>query len=329
MVPIVNLGNFDANNEAFHSLVKSWSAAMETVGFAIITNHGVDENVLQDMARAVKVFFLEKSVDEKMKFNYGSYGNPKGGYTPMGVEAVARTYEQDSTTKSPPADLVENYVIQGKFFQSASGIAGKGNFKLLHNQDLYKAGLRYYNELVRLMERIHRLSARALGVKEDFFETFYGSDPDTSLRMAHYPPLPGTIEDQQMRYGPHTDYTGFTFLYLPENDPNGLQIFVDGKWTDLGIDDYPPGSFIVNIGDLMSRWTGGKWKSTLHRVLNPPRDSKLAKMHRFSIPFFTGPRSSSLVVPVNYETMDEESRQKFKPILASDHLKFKLGLSNL
>eukprot|EP00510_Aplanochytrium_minuta_P002896 CAMPEP_0184005836 /NCGR_PEP_ID=MMETSP0954-20121128/300_1 /TAXON_ID=627963 /ORGANISM="Aplanochytrium sp, Strain PBS07" /LENGTH=315 /DNA_ID=CAMNT_0026284201 /DNA_START=86 /DNA_END=1033 /DNA_ORIENTATION=- len=300
---------------------KSWAKSMATVGFAVVSNHGVPEEVLQNMTKEMKHFFLSKSGADKMKYNYGKYGNPNGGYTKLGTESVSRSLGAE--TSSAPPDLVENYVILGEHFQNKNAERiGK------HDKSLFEAGEAYYSELVKLMEKIHRLSARALGISEDFFTDFY-SPPDTSLRLSHYPPLPDKIEDGQMRYGAHTDYTGFTFLYLPDAEAcSGLEIFVEGKWKSVTVENLPPHSFIVNIGDLMAYWSGGRWKSTLHRVANPPKNSALAKVDRFSIPFFTGPKLDSVIVPVNYESMSEEDKSRFKPVLALDHLHAKLGISN-
>lgn len=82
----------------------------------------------------------------------------------------------------------------------------------------------------------------------------------------------------------------------------------------------PERSFIVNIGDLMSVWTGGRWKATLHRVVNPSKDTKAWSNHRYSIPFFTGPRLDSCIKPFNDETG--------QGINAGDWLRRKIEQSN-
>ena len=93
-------------------------------------------------------------------------------------------------------------------------------------------------------------------------------------------PLPG-----QIRAGAHTDYGTLTILY-GKDKPGGLQAFSpEGKWIDVRP---PPGAFVVNIGDMMARWTNDRWVSTLHRVVNPPRSEDRAE--RLSIAFFHSAR---------------------------------------
>ena len=105
---------------------------------------------------------------------------------------------------------------------------------------------------------------------------------------------------------------------MDNDNVEGLQIWVDDEWKDVR--NIPERSFIVNIGDMMSLWTGGRWKATLHRVVNPSQSSRAWSNPRFSIPLFTGPRLDAIIRPFD----DDES----EGIHAGDWLRRKIAQSN-
>ena len=127
--------------------------------------------------------------------------------------------------------------------------------------------------IVSLSGSLTQLSALALDLPEDYFEPWH-SDPSIALRFVNYPdqvdpPAPG-----QLRYGAHHDYGGLTIL-RQDRAPGGLEICsADGVWSEAGV---VPESFVINVGELLSRWTNGRWRSTLHRVSNP--DPKSHRVH--------------------------------------------------
>ncbi len=135
-----------------------------------------------------------------------------------------------------------------------------------------------------LSARLMRLFARAL----DLPETFFDSSIDrhiSSVRLINYPDQPAAPLEGQLRAGAHSDYGSLTILKV-ENAPGGLQVQDrTGSWIDI---DYVPGTLVVNIGDLMAQWTNDKWVSTVHRVVNPPRNRALGS-RRISMVFFHQP----------------------------------------
>jgi isopenicillin N synthase-like dioxygenase len=171
----------------------------------------------------------------------------------------------------------------------------------------------YYRALEDVSLRVMRMLAMALDLPEDHFRPF--TDKHVSpLRANHYPeqttpPLPG-----QLRAGAHTDYGDLTVL-LPENVPGGLQVLNPfGEWVDV---EAPPGAFVCNLGDLMQRWTNDRWRSTMHRVVNPPREHATGN-RRVSFAFFHQPNYDAVIECLS-TCSGPDYPPRYPPIVASAH----------
>jgi isopenicillin N synthase-like dioxygenase len=332
MVPIVDISPFvdDAahDGETRRRVAEEWDAAMTNVGFAIITGHGVHQQTISDLREGAMQFFADDA-SSKNAYNHGPYGDPLGGYTGMGIEAVSRSRDAhgsdggaaDHAVATAPPDLVESFVFKPESPMPKPAV-------------LEKAGAAYHAALLRVLDALHRLTAASLGLPADYFASYYTPyEPETiSLRLSYYPPLsPEAQVSSAMRYGDHTDYTGYTILHQDEADvgdlaAGGLQVLMQtGEWQAV-----PPtsGAFVVNIGDLYEVWTNGRWRSTVHRVIKPPPGSAAATSPRLSIPFFTGPRNDAIIEALP-TCVDEGRPSKYAPVRALDHLLKKLQISNM
>lgn len=154
----------------------------------------------------------------------------------------------------------------------------------------------YMEAMQELGHRLMRLFALALGLEETFFDDMVHEHISTIVANFYYrqtsTPAPG-----QLRRGPHTDWGVLTILH--QDDIGGLQVHQDGHgWRDV---PFVPGSFIINIGDMMAFWTGGQWVSTLHRVLNPDAGQSNT---RLSIPYFYLPNHDAPVRPLTRSGTD-------------------------
>jgi len=329
-VPIVDIAPFvdetTHDDDARASVAAQWDIAMREVGFAIIKGHGVAPEVIAALRAGAGTFFGEP-VGSKAAYNYGPYGNPLGGYTGMGTESVSRTRDahgsdggaDEEKTKAAPPDLVESYVFHPESSKPKPPA-------------LDAVGRAYHAELLRVLDCLHRLSAASLGLERDFFAPFYTPHAEVSLRLAFYPPLSAEAQESSaVRYGEHTDYTGFTILHQDESDvgaldAGGLQVRLqNGEWYAV---PPQPGAFVVNIGDLYEVWTNGRWRSTVHRVMKPPTGSNAAASSRLSIPFFTGPHNDAIIEAMP-TCVDAEHPAKYEPVRALDHLLRKLQVSNV
>ena len=159
-----------------------------------------------------------------------------------------------------------------------------------------------------------RVFAVALKMPEDAFEPTIDK-PISALRALNYPEQAVPPKPGQLRAGAHTDYGSLTIL-LPQPGSGGLQI-VDpsGNWIDV---PPVPGAFVINIGDLMARWTNDRWVSTLHRVVNPELAAG-ASSRRQSFAFFHQPNWDQEIVCLPTCLAAGET-SKFEPVRSGPYL---------
>ncbi len=259
--------------------------ACRDIGFLVISGHGIDETLLQRIGTVSRAFF-DLDLAEKQRVARPA-SDVARGYIGLGEESVARSRGEADA----PGDLNESLMIgpvdvpDDAYFTAPD--AGRHFHPNLWPErpaalrPLYEEGFR---ALSALAATIMRGFALALDLREDHFETMIGRHI-SRLRVRNYPaqrarPLPG-----QLRVGAHCDYGSLTILRT-EDVPGGLQVMNKlGDWVDVPI---LPDTFIINIGELMARWTNDRWVATLHRVINPPR-LDAANTRRLSIVFFHNP----------------------------------------
>jgi isopenicillin N synthase-like dioxygenase len=166
----------------------------------------------------------------------------------------------------------------------------------------------YYEEVGACGADLLRAVATGLGVSGDFFAPRYTKRMQRT-QMVYYPPQPPQSDDDQFGVAPHTDYGCITLLW--QDRVGGLQVreIANETWIEA-----PPieGSFVVNVGDLLARWTNDRFRSTLHRVINA------SGRERYSIATFYDPTYTSNVDPRDLGTPDADS--KYEPVAAGDYI---------
>ncbi len=168
----------------------------------------------------------------------------------------------------------------------------------------------YYREMEHLSSVLYRIFALALNKNEEFFEDKIDKHIST-MRINYYPaqataPLPG-----QVRAGAHSDYDAFTIL---RTGSGGLQVVRrGGDWIDVPT---VPNGFVINIGDMLMRWTNDRWVSTLHRVVNPPEESR--NKSRLSIAFFHIP-NHDVTIDSFESCVAPDNPQRYASTTAGDH----------
>ena len=269
-VSTIDIAPFAAGQTADRAkVIEAVRIACEEIGFFVITGHGVDEAVVSRVYDASRAFF-DLPTQEKDKI--GETGPVLGGLMHFGLakEALAATLGGQ-----PVPDLKEALDFGPGFH---------GNPWPSHPPDLEPAWRGYFDAMSKLAATFRGIFAGALGLAPDFFEEKFQGHL-SSLRVIDYPEQPTPPAPGQLRAGAHSDYGVLTILRT-EDAPGGLQVRTrSGHWSDVR---HIPGSFVINIGDAMMRWTDDHWISTQHRVVNPPVDPG-QPTRRQSIAYFHNP----------------------------------------
>lgn len=310
-IPVMDLSPwFAASSVPRAALAQAIDDVNRTHGFLVVTGHGVSPSTIAAMDAATTAFF-DMATEDKMA-THPADPTWSRGYMPLRSRALAY-----STGAESPPDLVEYFSI-GKpdvdltdpyYDPSHSSVHYHENIWPSVPAEFRSAWTNYYLELESLAASLMGLFAVAVGLEESWFDDKVNKHC-SNLFANHYPEYHGEIEEGQLRLGAHTDYGSLTIVYQ-NNDSGGLQILSDGTWLDVPV---IPGVFVVNIGDLMARWTNDRWKSTLHRVVNPDA-GKLHGSRRLSIPFFHQPNYDALIecLPT---CQSADNPAKYAPILS-------------
>ena len=284
MIPVI-----DFNSESALDEIRK---AYTTVGFAVFTNclSDVDQEIMNLWFKKMKEFF-ELPLETKKKYSYQSETNL--GYNVMGAENVDPT---------APSDMKESYNYNDTRM----------------DESLWPTEVQFKNTALASIKIADNLSLRILEKFDTILDTGTTlvdahQNPYNTTRIIHYPAYKGELEHNQMRIGEHSDYGTITLLWQI-NDVPGLQVQdLKGEWHPV---PYAEESVIVNIGDLLQRWTNDYFKSTKHRVVNSH-----IHQERYSMPHFVDPTPGTMVECL----LDEEP--KYEPIESKEYLMWRLAQS--
>jgi isopenicillin N synthase-like dioxygenase len=315
-IPIIDLTPLAGGDPAAAATAAhDFGSALEQIGFAVVIGHGVPETLIAQTYDSVKAFFALPLAE---KLNYAIPDQAKTrGYLPVGIESVALTLDKDQ-----PADLCEALVFRN-LQREAERPPETWAPNLWPDRPVALGGhVRAYCDAVYgFARRLYRITACALDLPESYFDAAF-ADPSFSLRLVNYPDQPTPPLPNQLRYGAHHDYGGLTIL-RQDSAPGGLEICGrDGIWRDVPV---IPHSFVINVGDLMSRWTNGRWRSTLHRVVNPPRHLT-GSTQRLSMVLFTTPNEATEIACLP-TCSDSAHPPQFEPVRAGEYVQAKIAKS--
>ncbi len=264
-ISVFDLGGFErASAEEKKGLGREVDSICRETGFLAIAGHGVPEAVIEGAWRQAEAFFALPV--ERKRAAAPPYAGYPYGWLGMETESLARSREVEA-----PWDLKESFNSGpahppvGLTDPEALAFCYAANLWPNEPPGFREAWQAYYSAMEDLAARIMRVFAVALSLPEDFFAPFITA-PISALRALNYPALAAPLRPGQIRAGAHTDYGSLTIL-KPQAESRGLEIVTpDGAWRSV---PPHPGAFVVNIGDLMARWTNDRWTSTLHRVVIP------------------------------------------------------------
>ena len=264
---------------------------LRTVGFFQIVHHGVSDDVAGTCWNTTRQFF-DLPIEDKLRVE-----RPEGGlygYFPIKSESLAQSIAGMSA-----GDLKESFNAGVGAFGPVPHRPADETEAALSAPTSWPAALPelrtawkgYFDEMNRLSARLMSLFALGLGLDGNFFAGKTDRSP-SALRAINYPPQAVAPDEDQLRAGAHTDYGTLTIL-RQQSGRKGLQVRDDRSqsWVDVPAVE---GALVINIGDLMARWTNDRWTSTLHRVVNPDV-GEASSSRRQSMPFFHSANYSQLV----------------------------------
>ncbi len=301
-IPVVDLGEFlSGDPEKKKAFVNQLGKAYEEVGFVAVKNHGIANELIADLYKYVQQFFSLPS-DEKRRYEVPGLAGQRG-YTSFGKEHAKG---------SDAPDLKE-------FFQFGQTVDDNDPVKAEYPDNVTVKEVTPFTPTFREAYKAFEKSGLALmqaialylGLDEHYFDS-YLHNGNSILRSIHYPPI--THEPKSaIRAEQHEDINLITLLVGASAD--GLQILTrQNEW--VGVTSLPE-QIVVNVGDMLQRFTNNKLKSTTHRVVNPPR--QMWHTSRFSIPFFLHPKSEMSLASLE-SCIDETHPKVYGDITAGGYL---------
>jgi isopenicillin N synthase-like dioxygenase len=289
------------------------------VGFFQLVGHGVEH--AGDRAWGAMRQFFDLPIADRLSVRSPSADYPHG-YSPLAGEALGRTLGADA-----PPDLKE--VLNTGPVDPPRHEITDDDERVVWSPNLWPANLPelqsswtvYHRAMQQLADRLMRLFALALSLPETYFDS-YIDHAACGLRGICYPARTTPPEPGQLRAGTHTDYG--TLTLLRQDAVGGLEVTTrDGRW--VGVESVPD-AFVVNIGDLMAGWTNDRWRSTVHRVTDPPATAGQAYRRRFSMPFFHNANWDAQVscLPT---CLVPGQQPKYPTVIAGPHLRAKFHSS--
>jgi len=271
-LPILDLSRLDAGPDEAAAFRADLRQVMHDVGFFYLTGHGVPQPLIDEVLTISRRFF---DLTEEEKLSIENVKSPQfRGYTRVGKEL---THGDIDWREQIDIGVDRDTVAPGD---------GVADYWRLEGPNLWPAALPEMQEIVGRWNdalntaalRILRALALSLGAPETVFDEAFAERPSAFIKIVRYPGESNPEPKQGV--GAHRD-GGVLTLLLVEPEKGGLQVEYNGEWIDA---PSVPGSFVVNIGEMLELATSGYLKATLHRVISP-----LIGTDRISIPFFFNP----------------------------------------
>lgn len=301
-IPSVDLRDFLSDDPVRkQKFVNEIGKAYEQIGFVALKGHFLDDKLVEDLYAEVRNFF-SLPLETKTKYEIPGIGGQRG-YVSFGKE---------SAKGRKTGDLKEFWHF-GQYVSKDSKYKEEypDNVMVDELPNFNKVGKEAYQMLEKTGVYVLRALALFLGLDEFYFDN-YIKDGNSILRPIHYPPITEEPKDA-VRAAAHGDINLITLLMGAQG--KGLQVQNhNGEWVDAIAQ---PDELVINVGDMLSRHTNNKLKSTIHQVVNPPRE--LWGTSRFSIPFFMHP-VSDMKLNVLESCIDKDNPKAFDDITAGEFL---------
>ena len=280
-IPVLDIGPYLAGDAgAVAPLAAAIARTCEDTGFLVISNHGVAPRLAEDTFAVAAQFFARPEPD-KLALKIGKYNI---GYLPFGGQVVRHS----PVNRNTMPNFSESFYITRDRAPDHPDIVNNKPLVGLNRwppdmPEFCAATTAYYAAMEAMTTRLVPIVAMALDLPPDYFAEAF-AQPNCTIRLIHYPPHPDP-EDNEFGFAPHTDNNFLTFL--AQSALPGLEVrTAEGEWIRPPA---VPGTFVVNTGAMLARYSNDRFRATPHRVIN--RNG----MSRYAIPFFLGPNHNSLV----------------------------------
>ena len=295
-IPVVDIGPLRDGSDPI-GVARALNKASREVGFIYVGNHGMAEDVI-DGARAAALRFFRQPADAKRKVAVSDKHRGFLGQGGARMQTGAR------------ADLKESFIFG---YEDADGRTPEDHPLRGANRwpaepaDLRRHAKAFFDAAHEIAHHLMRGFALGLDRPEDTFLKTTAS-PMSRASMVYYPPQDASMGQDQFGVGPHTDFGVLTVLC--QDDVGGLQVQdLDGRWVAA---PPIPGTLVVNVGDLLARWTNDAYRSTPHRVVNS------SGRERLSLVLAYDPEPETLIDPSTLFGSDVET--PYQPITCGDYL---------
>lgn len=281
-LPIIDVNGFALNAGQKQGVAKALDSAFREIGFCYLVNTGVDETQINALFEASKSFHALSSAD-KLAIGVNAYHR---GY----IAPKSSVIRSSSVAEVTQPNLSESFMVMHEVAPSEPrfGQPLQGPNQWPSQLPAFRPAVEAYrDQMTDVGFKLLPLLARALDLNEHFFADYF-LEPTLWLRLLCYPPHPQSAPDAQYGSAPHTDY-GFMTL-LAQDELGGLEVrWRDGSWRPA-----PPlkDAFVLNVADMLARWSAGRWTSTPHRVRNTSGQT------RYSAPFFFDTSMDAQIEPI-------------------------------
>lgn len=305
-IPSVDLEDFISNDpNRKQKFINEIGQAYEDIGFVALKGHFLDDKLVDKLYAEVKNFF-DLPLETKQNYEIPGIGGQRG-YVSFGKESAKGKKEGD----------LKEFWHFGQYVDDDENFKQEypENVEVKELPEFNKVGKEAYKMLEKTAKYVLRALALHLGLEENYFDNFIHNG-NSILRPIHYPPILEEPKDA-VRAAAHGDINLITLLMGAQG--RGLQVQRhDGEWIDAIAE---ADELMINVGDMLSRHSNNKLKSTIHRVVNPPRE--LWGTSRYSIPFFMHP-ISEMELNVLDSCVDKDHPKKFEDITAGEFLNERL-----
>lgn len=302
IIPSVHLADFLSEDPSKkQKFIEEIGNAYENIGFVALKGHFLDDKLVTDLYAEIKNFF-DLPLEVKEKYEIPGIGGQRG-YVSFGKEAAKGKKEGD----------LKEFWHFGQYVENNPALEAEypANVIVEELPKFNEVGKETYRMLEKTAKYVLRALALHLNLEETYFDN-YIKNGNSILRPIHYPPIETEPKGAE-RAAAHGDINLITLLMGAQG--KGLQVQNHkGEWIDAMAE---PDELMINVGDMLSRHSNNKLKSTIHRVINPPRE--LWGTSRYSIPFFMHP-ISEMKLDVLENCIDEKNQKQFDDITAGEFL---------